>query len=284
MRAAILPLCLCIAIIAPAFSTAEVPPPESPTDEELVPLFPPSPKPAPNESTAPADLADPDLTPDAEAAPSPSPTQEGTPALAETAPPPSPTPALPPPLAPGPAATIHTASLRLRSFTPEATMEKIVAIIAEHNGYAQSSSNLEADFRVPAAALPQVIQQVRQVAEVFDERLTSEDVALELAAAAGRLSELEASRQRVIGMLNLSNDVADSLRIEQELAEITTQLEQVQGRQRYLDNRLRLAPLQISVSMQPRPYVERPQKRSPFPWVQTYGVHTLLQHREDGRY
>jgi hypothetical protein len=198
------------------------------------------------------------------------------PLAAEPPPPPVPPPAAPVASASGRAA-IRQASVGIRSFEPEQTMAAATKTLLALDAYVQESVTGRAEFRVPADHFDAALAALRQVGEVVREDVTSEDVTLEIVTLEARIQELEASRRRVQGMLELAGTVQDSLDVERTLREVTDELEAQQGRLRFVRQRVELSPLALAVSMKERPTVRMPRERQPFRWVESYGLHEVLR-------
>lgn len=172
----------------------------------------------------------------------------------------------------------RNASVSIRSFTPEATLEEVVTALEALGAYVQSSETGQVDMRIPASKLDTALKTLKTLGEVVDEQVRSEDVSLEVVQLRARIREVEKGRQRLLGMLELSENVKDSLLLEKELNTVTQNLESHQGRLRFLERRLAESPLTLHVSMKARPRVERlPAHRRPHSWVRNYGIGNLLQ-------
>jgi len=173
-------------------------------------------------------------------------------------------------------ARTRQATIAVRSFTPEQTLEAIVANLSELGGTVQSSNTGSARIYVPDTAFEEALATINKLGEVVVEDVSSEDVTLERVTLQARIQELEASRQRVKGMLAKSTTVTDSLAVERDLQQVTQEIETNQGRLNYLDSRVRSAPLDVSVSMQARPQAETLRRGRPFEWVAQYGLEAIL--------
>jgi hypothetical protein len=170
----------------------------------------------------------------------------------------------------------HSASLSVRSFTPDATLAAILTSLEGLGAYVQSSSGRSVELRVPSEHFDKALVIVRESAEVVDEQVSSDDFQLEWVSSKARLAEAENSRQRTVRMLDEAALVEDALAIEQALSLLMQELEALQGRLRVLEARAQLAVLRIDVSMNAKKHVERLQTSNPFPWVASYGLESLL--------
>jgi hypothetical protein len=102
------------------------------------------------------------------------------------------------------------------------------------------------------------LRRVRTLAlRVVDETASGQDVSEEYTDLESRLRNLEATRDRIRGFLDQAQSVEESLRINQELANIEAQIEQVEGRMRFLSSRAAYSTLTVQfdpeIPVQPTP-------------------------------
>jgi len=167
--------------------------------------------------------------------------------------------------------------LTLRSFSPATTRAAVIERLEALGAFVQSSDDETLEWRVPIDAFDEVWQHIRKLDEVVQQDIQTTDVTLERLSLRGKIDVLEKSRRRIKGMLAHVTTVSASLEIEQSLADTTRQLEAAEGRLRFLEQRLQLVPLTLRISMKARPNAERQRpSHNPFPWVEDYGLQTLL--------
>ena len=176
---------------------------------------------------------------------------------------------------------IRTASVTIRSFVPEETMAAAVALVVEFGGHVHTSAKGIARMRIPLAHFDDALRAMHDIGEVVDERVVGEDITLEIVTLEARIDELEESRLRIIGMLDLATTVEESLAVEKDLRAVTEELEANQGRLRFIRQQADMAPFTITVSMKARPVAKTPRHHTPFVWVKAYGLDGLLQSNVD---
>ena len=90
--------------------------------------------------------------------------------------------------------------------------------------------------RVPAERLDEAIERLRGMAsEVNAEVSTSRDVTDEYIDTTGRLKNLKATESALIALLGRTGQVDDLLKVQQELTRVLEQMEQLQGRIKFLE-------------------------------------------------
>jgi uncharacterized iron-regulated membrane protein len=136
----------------------------------------------------------------------------------------------------------------------EAAINEQVALLQGYVVNVQSSGSdqerrIVITFRVPAERFEEALEQVQGLArEVLSIRVSGDDVTEEFVDLNARLRNLEASRDRLLALLNQANEVEDALSVNTALTDIQGQIEQIQGRMQYLQRSSALSTLTVSLS------------------------------------
>ena len=159
---------------------------------------------------------------------------------------------------------IQNARLALQVNDVETALRQARAIADAGGGYVSASDSsyvpiggadqLVADLtiQVRADAFDQSVQALRQLAgKVVSESGTSQDVTAESVDLDANLRNLQASEAATLKLMDKAQSLSDILTLQHELTTIRGQIQQIQGRQRYLSQRTALAT--ITVSFQPLP-------------------------------
>jgi len=92
------------------------------------------------------------------------------------------------------------------------------------------------------------MRRLRNLAlRVVDESASGQDVTDEYVDLQSRLGNLEATRDRIREFLDQAQTIEESLRINEELAAIEEQIEEVQGRMNYLFDRAAYSTITIQI-------------------------------------
>ena len=127
----------------------------------------------------------------------------------------------------------------------DASLAQATAITLEADGYvvkseAWSDNNLrhaKTEIRLPAVKFQAVVDRLKQLAiRVAHESATGQDVTEEYVDLDGRLKGLQATADRLQGLLAKAQTTDDALHVSTELGKIQEQIEQVTGRTTYLKN------------------------------------------------
>jgi len=136
-------------------------------------------------------------------------------------------------------------------------MDEIASIADELGGYVVSSDKYETDegpsanmnIRIPVEKFDQAFDRLRQLAiDVPHESTDSIDVTEEYVDLQARLRNLEATESQYLALLERAETVEDTIQVWHELSNIRGQIEQIEGRMKYLERTSDMSFIQISLS------------------------------------
>ena len=102
--------------------------------------------------------------------------------------------------------------------------------------------------RVPGDAYPQAMSQFAALGKVIGREESGTDVSLQYVDLEARASHLEAVERQLLGFLGETKTVADALIVQQRLSKVQLQLEEIEGRLRYLDDQTSFATISLAVA------------------------------------
>ncbi len=141
---------------------------------------------------------------------------------------------------------IKTGDLSLIVDDPLTTLDQISVIAAEYGGYVISSQITSSDpvptasitLAVNAAQFETAMSALRQLGtKILSDSSSGQDVTAEYVDLESRLISLEATRDRIMTFLEQAVNVTEALQVNNELANIEQQIEQVKGQMNYLSTR-----------------------------------------------
>jgi hypothetical protein len=159
---------------------------------------------------------------------------------------------------------IRTAALRLRVEDVAEAHEEVARIAREANGYvADTDLSAEAGpthatmtIRVPAEGLDSVLDSVVALGTLLKKEISAKEVTEEYVDLDSRKRNLEREEERLLALLSRAGRIKDLLEVEQTLARVRGQVEQIAGRMRYLENRVALSTVRVRLEgPQPEPMV-----------------------------
>ncbi|HSD02155.1 MAG TPA: DUF4349 domain-containing protein [Gaiellales bacterium] len=155
-------------------------------------------------------------------------------------------------------AVIKTAGVRLRVDHGQfgQTRSAVRRIASDLNGYVTHSTTSGAKIhagritiRVPAQSFRQALDSIEGVAHVHvtAETITGQDVSQQFVDLNARLVNLRAQEKVLLRLMDRAQTIAESIRVENYLQSVEFQIEDVQGRMLYLQNRTSMSTISVAL-------------------------------------
>jgi len=133
---------------------------------------------------------------------------------------------------------------------------RLSSLVTGAGGFVSASSTVESGDvptgtvtpRMPSAAFDDVLARVRSLGRVMQVSSKGEDVTAQYVDLDARISALTASRQQYETLLRKATTIADILNVQQRITDLQTQIEQLQGQQRVLQDQSSLATLEVHLA------------------------------------
>ena len=102
--------------------------------------------------------------------------------------------------------------------------------------------------RVAAANFALALEQIRaQGSRVIQEKTTGQDVTEEFIDLEARIKTQKALDSQFLEIMKQANKVPDALEVQRQVAEVRTEIEKLEGRKRFLENRASLSTITVSL-------------------------------------
>lgn len=173
---------------------------------------------------------------------------------------------------------IVNGDLQLAVADPDASLAQVRSLVEEMGGYVVNSEAwsdgeyryAKAEVRVPADQFQPAIERLRRLAlRVMRETITGEDVTEEYVDLESRLRSLRATADQLQALLQDAQTVDEALNVSAEMGRVGEQIEQVVGRMQYLDDRVALSTIAISLE---------PDRPTPTPTPVAWQPGTTAEH------
>ena len=179
---------------------------------------------------------------------------------------------------------IKNADIRLMVKDTDIAIDRATQVIADAGGYIVSSRVWYQDYYgnslkyatvtigIPVDEFERALVKLRDLAvRVVDEVASGDDVTEQYVDLQSQLTNLEATRARIQEFLKDTKTVEEALRINQELANIEAQIEQIKGRMNYLNDRSAFSTITVTFEpefpvLTPTPTPTAHPTATPIPW------------------
>ncbi len=161
---------------------------------------------------------------------------------------------------------LRDGQLTLESSSPAEAQRKVVSIAESLGGFVVASESKQQQntdsakrgleitliVRVPAQQFGPAVEQIRSAAaRVIQEKLTGHDVTEEFIDLEARIKTQKALEAQFLEIMKQARKVEEALEVQRQIAEVRTEIERLEGRRRFLENRSALST--ITINLQPPP-------------------------------
>ncbi len=140
---------------------------------------------------------------------------------------------------------IRTASLELTVDQPKAVSAMLIKRVEARSGFVvdsvargESRASVKSTLRVPAEDFEVMLSEIRELGAVEREEIRGEDVTEQIVDLEARLRSQRKLEQRMLGLLDQSQDIEAILKVEQELSRVRTEIERMEGKRQSLRDRV----------------------------------------------
>jgi hypothetical protein len=164
---------------------------------------------------------------------------------------------------------IYNATLELAVDRIGYSIEQAKTLAAQAGGYVQELTTSSATLRVPATKFHETLGALLKLGRVVRKQVKGTDVTEEARDLHIRLDNAEKIRQRLVALLEKSQKVEETLKVEQELGRVTETIELLKGKIRHLEHNVAFSTITVHfTSSLPQDQFD---VTIPFEWVNELG-------------
>lgn len=157
---------------------------------------------------------------------------------------------------------IRNANLTMEVNSTTDIQHKVTSIAESHGGFvvaseAKQRENIEPAkrtldiklvVRVPATRFGTALDQIRGLANTLrEENVTGQDVTEEFIDLEARIRTQKALELQFLEIMKQARKVEDALEVQRQIADVRTEIEKLEGRKRFLENRASLSTIVVNL-------------------------------------
>ena len=157
-----------------------------------------------------------------------------------------------------------------------ATVSALTQLGAQEGGFVASSAESSlggvptgsVTLRIPNAAFDDALAKVRAMGKVQSSNVTGQDVTAQYQDLADQITALRQSQTQYLSIMARANTVGDVLAVQEQVDQVDSQLQQLVGQQKVLDDQTTYATLTVNVG---QPGTPPPRPAAPHgPWANAF--------------
>jgi hypothetical protein len=169
-------------------------------------------------------------------------------------------------------------------------LDQAVLVAEDEGGHLAGRGNDFVKVKVPSSRFREAMSKIEKVGEVTNRSVTADDVTAEFKDLEVRLENLKATRKRIEELMGRAGNLTELFVVEKELERVTTEIDVIQGRLRFLRDSTSFSVITIRAAAKPKPVVAKdPEKAPPAPpppartidlpvgWLGGLGIDELLR-------
>ena len=162
---------------------------------------------------------------------------------------------------------IRNADITIEVASTTDAQHRVTSIAESHGGFvvtseakqresadpSQRSVDIKLVVRVPSTEFGLALEEIKKLAtNTPQEQVSGQDVTEEFIDLEARIKSQKALEVQFLGIMRQATKVEDALEVQRQLAEVRTEIERLEGRKRFLENRASLSTITVQIQA-PKP-------------------------------
>lgn len=185
---------------------------------------------------------------------------------------------------------IYNAQLVAQVDHVPAGIDQVIEAANAVGGFLASRTDNSVTVRVPVARFREALGRVESLSTVTSRNVQAEDITEAFHDLEVRLANLRSVQARLQQFLARASNVTEALSVEHELERVGQQIDEIEGRMRFLANRAAFSTITVTLTARPQPitvnpnpspvsYPSIPDTALPFEVLEQLGLPRLLTAR-----
>ena len=164
---------------------------------------------------------------------------------------------------------IRNAEITIEVPSTTAAQHEVTSIAESHGGFvvtseakqresndpAQRTLDIKLVVRVPSNQFGRAFDEIKKLAgNTPSENVTSQDVTEDFIDLEARIKTQKALEVQFLEIMRQANKISDALEVQRQIAEVRTDIEKLEGRKRFLENRSSLSTINVNIQT-PKPVI-----------------------------
>jgi len=171
---------------------------------------------------------------------------------------------------------IYTADITMAVFEVNTSLDALENLARQAGGFLARRDDRSITIRIPAARFDEAIGRIEKLGDILNRNVVAQDVTEEFHDLEVRLKSAHAVQERLIQLLAKAQKVEESVMIERELARVTTEIDRIEGRMKFLRDRAAYSTITVTFQPKATESIHRGPFHLPGPWLYQLGLGRLL--------
>lgn len=156
---------------------------------------------------------------------------------------------------------IRNATVNIETEEVHKAAEALVVYARASHGYVSDSHetvdglgahSITMTLRVPATQFEASLKEMETQGKILDKQVTTEDVTEEFVDSTARLRNLKSTELRLLEHLSKTGKLSDTLLVETEITRVRQEIEQIEGRLKFLAHRIAYSTFTLTIHETPK--------------------------------
>jgi hypothetical protein len=171
---------------------------------------------------------------------------------------------------------IYTAQITLAVFQVNASLGQVEALGRELGGFLARRDDNSITIRIPVNRFDEAVKRIENIGDMLHRNVVAEDVTEEFRDLEVRLKGAHAVQERLTQLLARAAKVEEAVLIERELDRVTSEIDRIEGRMKFLKDRAAYSTLTVTFQSKQTESIGRTPFRLPGQWLNELGLRRLL--------